>query len=776
MTSGIFTGNIAVDEINNVSTTVYPGISSILTGQYSDSDTGLTVTWKITQAPSFTLAPQPPGLTVQIAFNVTTEPGDGNADASAQATVLLQNASSQDHLKAQLALVIQQLTFDSVDPLLKAVLQANEITVRADINRVLAAFPLSLGPFGTLSIAGVDISATTSQPSLSATLCTEQQDVGNIPSLDALSMSGKISLGCDSAFPKKILDAVWWPTVDKEWDVGPAEVWLDSYTASVSNGTLELTLSLGGKFEVPYMWGTARWKLDIDSVKVTATLGFDGNDYVIVTGSSVSKPKLSPKPDNAGAWVLGFFYGPLVAVGLAIGDAITSGAIHDAITDTLDQPLYKIPSSTQSVDGHSIHLQAKDLSFDYNDAWPLIVRGTVDVTVDPPVVSDAVIMPYIWLQTLAPYGQLAAFPGGFTILAGLGQSRGLVSLKQNDEEALIPSQMVDGQGNWDYPINYTPPTPGTYTVYARQTFGGVTSEPFIYTVTFVEGPIIDFPPDTQEFASGSPVSLSGTAMIPELPVKITMNDQDLPNSLIYPDAKGQWSYGPISPNPDVGSHTLTVSVVFDAPYNVVQGPSTTHAFTVAAPPSPVPQPIISLPVEDYSFDEDQAISVVGTATPKAYVLLSIDSNPMPQGPTQADNYGNWAFSNITAPAPGSHMLSVIQDLNGIESQPATRHITVVAAGTGLPPPPDFIKPQQNQQYWWPAPVTIAGTAQAGATINVKANGVPLSNGPTTADNAGNWGYSNAHFQSGFITLTAIQTVNGVDSQPATRNILMHPGS
>lgn len=379
MSRGTVIAGISIDLVNTTSSTLYPSIKNLLAGSYNVPEYSVTLNWQITQAPVFSLITQNhadvPAVNLQ--FSVSTDPGGDSAPASASAVISTQitNFNGQS---GTLSLAAEELSFTCNDPLLKAVLNAKEEDIRGVINNALGVACPTLGPIKNLTFSGTAIQSLMFFNCMYFILFTGEGDTTLTTSAD-VSKSGQFNIGLDNQFVKDAVNALYWQDATKTYNEGPATIWLDSYDASASNGALNLTLWMSGKYEIPFLWGTARWMLEIDPVHVTAPLSFDDKNNLVIDNPTVSKPGIKAKADNAGAVTLGILYGPLVEIILQIADSIASGKIHDTIKSQLSQPLLAIPSPSKALGNLTIVLTPINLSIDSVDDYPIIARGRIDV-------------------------------------------------------------------------------------------------------------------------------------------------------------------------------------------------------------------------------------------------------------------------------------------------------------------------------------------------------------------------------------------------------------
>ena len=178
-------------------------------------------------------------------------------------------------------------------------------------------------------------------------------------------------------------------------------------------------------------------------------------------------------------------------------------------------------------------------------------------------------------------------------------------------------------------------------------------------------------------------------------------------------------------------------------------------------------------VQPFGLTDDRTPTVEGTAVPGSIVsLFSEDGTPL--GTTTADAKGQWS---ITTPslADGPHSLTATAtDTTGIHSAPTGPYQIIVDATS-----PDMatnpvltdnvgtvVGPILNNGVTDDATPTFTGSAEAGATVSVKDNGLEL--GTALVDAAGNWTFTSPHLDPGLhaFTATVMDTAGNV-SAPTT---------
>lgn len=214
--------------------------------------------------------------------------------------------------------------------------------------------------------------------------------------------------------------------------------------------------------------------------------------------------------------------------------------------------------------------------------------------------------------------------------------------------------------------------------------------------------------------------LSGTAS-PSAKLDILANGVSIGSTAAGAD--GNWSFEKAL---DPDNYNLAVRTI-DANGKIINESPVT-AFTVAAP---TPEAAALLPVlQEPTFAEDGTLKLAGTAVPSA--TLEIIANDASLGQTVANAAGAWSFENKLNPGDYNVVIRTL-DANGAklnESKPLTVNVPQAAAAQ-----PQFSQPEVAAD----GSLTLAGSGQPGATLDVLANGNSL--GTAVADAAGAWTFA-----------------------------------
>ncbi|MBU9400904.1 BapA prefix-like domain-containing protein [Burkholderia multivorans] len=347
------------------------------------------------------------------------------------------------------------------------------------------------------------------------------------------------------------------------------------------------------------------------------------------------------------------------------------------------------------------------------------------------------------VDTTAPAAPAVNATDG-TSLSGAAEAGATIQIDTNGDGTPDATVTADASGTW----TYTPSTPlpvGTQVTVTASDAAGNTSLPTSVTVTgdvtAPAAPVIAGVTDDVGSVTGAIVSggstddttptLSGTA---EAGSTVNVYDGTTLLGSTTADASGNWSFTPAGALGE-GAHSLTVTAT-DSSGNV-SVPSAAFDLTVdtTAPSAPTVNPT-------------DGTSLSGTAEAGATIQIDTNGDGTPDATVTADPTGAWTYTP-TAPLPiGTQIGVTASDAAGNTSPSAS--VTVTGDVTA-PAAPVITGVTDDVGSVLGAIVsggstddttpTLAGTAEAGSTINVY-DGTTLL-GSTTADASGNWSFTPA---------------------------------
>jgi hypothetical protein len=352
-------------------------------------------------------------------------------------------------------------------------------------------------------------------------------------------------------------------------------------------------------------------------------------------------------------------------------------------------------------------------------------------------------------------------------LNGTGESGDTIHIYDNGN--LIGSAPVKPDGTW----SFTPPplSEGEHeiTVIIEDEAGNSSepSDPWVVNVDTqapnaptIGSVLDDVGAKTGELASGDVTddqqpTLAGSAEAGAL-VEIYDNGKKIGETRA--DANGNWSFTPEQPLAE-GPHSLTVRAIDQAGNSSEPSDAFELVIDITAPEKPGTDPegpgigeiiddqgSITGPIENGGVTDDSTPTIKGQGNPGDTIIILDNGKPI--GEVEVGEDGTWAFTPETDLGDGEHGISVIiQDPAGNQSEPSDEWVVTVdtqaptaptigsvlddvGAETGELASGDVTDDQQP---------TLAGTAEAGALVEILDNGVKI--GETRADTNGNWSFT-----------------------------------
>ncbi|SEU16517.1 adventurous gliding motility protein AgmC [Stigmatella erecta] len=287
----------------------------------------------------------------------------------------------------------------------------------------------------------------------------------------------------------------------------------------------------------------------------------------------------------------------------------------------------------------------------------------------------------------------------------------------------------DSAGNWSFTPT-TPLAPGTHTVNASAVSGSIVG-PVSNTNTFVvdttppAAPVVSTPVNNTTITDNTP-TYSGTA---EAFSTVTILVDGIPVGTATTNSSGAWSFTPTAPLLD-GPHTVKATATDTAGNTSPE--SNTNVFIVDT--TPPAAPVVVTPANG-SITSDNTPTYAGTAEAGSTVTVIVDGSPV--GTVTADASGNWTFTPTTPLLDGSHSVrATATDSVGNVSVPSNTNTFIV--DTTAPAAPVVTTPANGSTTQDSTP-TYSGTAEAGSTVTVIVDGVPV--GTTTANTSGAWSFT-----------------------------------
>lgn len=432
--------------------------------------------------------------------------------------------------------------------------------------------------------------------------------------------------------------------------------------------------------------------------------------------------------------------------GIAIGTAVVSSNGTWTFTPSVD-----LSEST-----HQITVRATDAAGNTGPASPVFTL-TVDLT--PPATPTAIVLTDDTGTIRGTITSGTATDASKPILAGTGEPGGTITIYDNG--VVVGTTTVLPNGTWSIrPDGPLPDGAHSITVVETDAAGNqsAASAPINFTVD-----------TTPPLAPGNLVvsndggTISGTA---EPGSTVTIRDGNVILGTSVADSVGNFTL--TLTQPKLNGETLTANAT-DAAGNT--GPATAAAAPDTTPPqTPV---IVSMiddvqattgPVGQNGLTNDRAPTLNGTGEPGSTITISNGSDIL--GTVNVPSSGLWSFTPPVPLSNGTYVLTATAtDAAGNPSgQSNAWTITVDGTAPDAPvitqvvddAPGGTLGSLNLNDTTNDATPTLSGTAEANATVTIRADGVVI--GTTVADGLGAWSFTpSTPLGEGPHTLTAVAT-------------------
>jgi cysteine-rich repeat protein len=372
------------------------------------------------------------------------------------------------------------------------------------------------------------------------------------------------------------------------------------------------------------------------------------------------------------------------------------------------------------------------------------VVGNVGMQVSSGFVVDR-SAPALEILTPADGAQLSSTQPAIT---GTTTPTTLVTVELRDATGALLETLTatsDAAGAW----SVTPTmalADGTYTASAMVTSaaGVMASDATSFVIDTMAPMVTISTPADGAIQTDRQPTISGTSD-PSTQVTVTILDAQgatVETLTVSSDMLGAWSVVPTMMLAD-GAYTVS-AVATDSAGNTAS--AAPHAFTIDATG---PVVVISSPSAG-AVSADARPTITGTVEPGAIVVITIDG--MVVGTVVADADGMWSLELTDALGEGAHTVSVVgTDPVGNEGQPVELGFTVDSMAPAL----TITSPTTGQQVG--SPVTVTGTADPGAMVEIVIDGVVA--GTVTAGPDGMWSFMTGDLGLGSHTVEAT-TIDG----------------
>lgn len=350
--SADFIGRLGPELLNNASRSIFPTIKPKLGDTTYVPELHLTVTWGASSPPTFDLNTGDPDQTfaVHMPVDLTIQPDGGKASTGTVDVAAKARATIDGN--GVLHFSITDLSFATVDPLLLAVLNAKKHDIADKINALISAIAVPLGPIQGITFAGYAILIDGNAYAAGGLSAPVRIDRTPVIIGDAFNVL------FSQALIQRVVDVLWWSTVEKTYSASGATVHLNGYNATVHDGQVVLNLYLSGDYSA----GPATWDIDISPVTAVMRVVVDAQNNVRIDGGTVSRPSVDIKPSNFWAWMATLGAPVIMAITTAIIENVVEGKIQSSIQAQLNQTLLQIPELTGDFEGVTIKVVPQGLA------------------------------------------------------------------------------------------------------------------------------------------------------------------------------------------------------------------------------------------------------------------------------------------------------------------------------------------------------------------------------------------------------------------------------
>ncbi|MFZ5053464.1 BapA/Bap/LapF family large adhesin [Enterobacter kobei] len=432
--------------------------------------------------------------------------------------------------------------------------------------------------------------------------------------------------------------------------------------------------------------------------------------------------------------------------GIAIGTAVVSSNGTWTFTPSVD-----LSEST-----HQITVRATDAAGNTGPASPVFTL-TVDLT--PPATPTAIVLTDDTGTIRGTITSGTATDASKPILAGTGEPGGTITIYDNG--VVVGTTTVLPNGTWSIRPD-GPLLDGAHSITVVETDAAGNQSAASAPITFTVDTTPPLAPGNL-VVSNDGGSISGTA---EPGSTVTIRDGNVILGTSVADSEGNFTLT-LTP-PKLNGETLTANAT-DAAGNT--GPATAAAAPDTTPPqTPVIVSVIddvqatTGPVGQNGLTNDRAPTLNGTGEPGSTITISNGSDIL--GTVNVPSSGLWSFTPPVPLSNGTYVLTATAtDAAGNPSgQSNAWTITVDGTAPDAPvitqvvddAPGGTLGSLNLNDTTNDATPTLSGTAEANATVTIRADGVVI--GTTVADGLGAWSFTpSTPLGEGPHALTAVAT-------------------
>lgn len=349
-----FLAGVSQEQLNQLSTEIFPSIREKLTQTSTIGDFGVTLTWAVTSPPSFVLSQFSTNqfeVVVLVCFKINTpqeEQAPENITARGRCEVTISG-------EGRLGILLSDLSLEVSDLFTKQILNSKKPEIIAVLDQYLSAIEIPLGPVEGVTFLGYATQVR------NGVLYAAASVSGDATIDRELTIGSGFGISISNALMQIVVLNTWWAGTPKSFrphkDV---TIHLNSYSFEVANGQLTLYLRMSGEVKIDTgIFGTARWSLSISTVVVNIEVGFDDDLNVVLSGGSVSRPDISADAKNLAAKITKMIV-PMGTITASLVEEKIPGSIRDHLSGTV----YTVPVLSEAYEGVAFTVTPCDLSLD----------------------------------------------------------------------------------------------------------------------------------------------------------------------------------------------------------------------------------------------------------------------------------------------------------------------------------------------------------------------------------------------------------------------------
>lgn len=348
------------------------------------------------------------------------------------------------------------------------------------------------------------------------------------------------------------------------------------------------------------------------------------------------------------------------------------------------------------------------------------------------------------IDTNAPASPVVQVSNG-NEMSGTAEAGSVLALDLDGDGNADATVTADGSGHWSYTPGTTLPD-GSVVIIVATDAAGNAAAPVSVTIDSA-------PPQAPVLSPSNGTTLAGTAE-PGSTVNIDLNGDGVPDGSVVADGSGNWSFTPATP---VAAGTIVSATATDSAGNTgVPGVVTIDGTPPGAVAISGATNDASVPILSGGATSDTTPTLSGTA--EANATINVYNGTTLLGTTTANGTGAWTFTPSAPLADGTLTLTATATDAAGNTGPAGAAFTIIV-DTSAPTAPTITQGNGT---------TLAGIAEANASIGIDTDGDGVANATVPADVNGNWTYTAVPpLANGTVVSVTATDAAGNVSAPAT---------